>query len=290
MTSEIRLHPWNQQFSWSEPKGPFQVLTEDQAQQFSRDGYVVLEDVFDLHEITRFLAVTDTAEAKTEEFLRNQPDGRAMIAEAGAINFVGRLVAESTLARQFASHPTLGGIASDLIGPDVNLYFDHAVYKKPEKPRRFPWHQDNGYTFIEPQHYLTCWIALTDATVENGCPQVAPGIHRLGTLHHEFVEPLGYECFSDPPAQVSAPVRAGGVVVFSSLTPHLTGPNTTDEVRKTYICHYAPVGAHLLLGSPPEPPTERRTCDDTVWQFPVVRDGRTVHPPPLPAIASSRAE
>ena len=85
--------------------------------------------------------------------------------------------------------------AADLIGPDVNLYWDQAVYKKPEKPRRFPWHQDNGYTFIEPQHYLTCWIALTDATEDNGCPWVAPGLHRSGTLAHRYVEPLGYECF-----------------------------------------------------------------------------------------------
>ena len=73
------------------------------------------------------------------------------------------------------------------------------MYKKPEKPRRFPWHQDNGYKFIEPQAYLTCWIAITDATEDNGCPHVAPGLHRLGTLEHTYVEPLGWECFTEPP-------------------------------------------------------------------------------------------
>ena len=61
-------------------------------------------------------------------------------------------------------------LCADLLGPDVNLYWDQAVYKKPEKPRRVPWHQDNGYTYIEPQQYLTIWLALTDATEDNGCP------------------------------------------------------------------------------------------------------------------------
>jgi phytanoyl-CoA hydroxylase len=282
MTSDIRLHPWNGEFSWQAPAGPFQVLTDAQAEQFSADGYVVLEGIFDPDEISRLRDETDRAEAKTEEFLRQQPAGRAMIAEAGAINFVGRLVAESPVVREFAANHTLAGIAHDLIGPNVNLYYDHAVYKKPEKPRRFPWHQDNGYAFAEPQQYLTCWIALTDATVENGCPQVAPGIHRLGTLYHEYIEPLGFECFSEPPRKVAAPVKAGGMVVFSSLTPHLTGPNTTSEVRKTYICQYAPAGVEVLVGAPDQEPTERRTCDDPVWQFPVLRDGRRVSPPPLP--------
>jgi ectoine hydroxylase-related dioxygenase (phytanoyl-CoA dioxygenase family) len=69
------------------------------------------------------------------------------------------------------------------------------------------------------------------ATIENGCPQIVPGLHRHGTLRHYFVGPLSWECFSEPP-QTSVP---GDVAVFSSLTPHLTGPNLTGEVRKAYI-------------------------------------------------------
>jgi ectoine hydroxylase-related dioxygenase (phytanoyl-CoA dioxygenase family) len=151
------------------------------------------------------------------------------------------------------------------------------VYKKPEKPRRFPWHQDNGYTFVEPQQYLTCWVALTDATTDNGCPWVAPGVHTGGTLAHDYVEPLGYECFDEPPAPhaaVAAPVRKGGIVVFSSLTPHLTGPNTTDETRKAYIVQYARTGSRVLRGDPAKgPPTHTERCDDRARQFPILRDG-----------------
>ena len=130
------------------------------------------------------------------------------------------------------------------------MYHDQAVYKMTEKPRRFPWHQDNGYLFVEPQHYLTCWIALTDATIDNGCPQVVPGLHKEGTLAHYYVDTLGYECFEEPPTDpLVAEVKAGGAVFFSSLTPHLTGPNFTNSTRKAYIVQYASSGARVLEGN-----------------------------------------
>jgi ectoine hydroxylase-related dioxygenase (phytanoyl-CoA dioxygenase family) len=169
------------------------------------------------------------------------------------------------------------GLAADLLGPDVNFYWDQAVYKQPEKPRRFPWHQDSGYAFVEPQHYLTCWLALTDATVDNGCPWVLPGGHRSGTLLHRWVDPLGLECFDAAAGAVPAEVGAGGAVVFSSLTPHYTGPNTTASVRKAYIAQYAPVGIKILAGDPAAgASTGNASAEDPDRQFPVLRDGRPV--------------
>jgi phytanoyl-CoA hydroxylase len=282
VADDVQLHPWNHDFDWVDARGPFGVLTEEQAAHFDAQGYVVLPDVFDAEEIAAIRAVTDEADARSEELLRSAESGRMNIAESGAITFTAKLAETSAQARAFVTHPALTGIVADLIGPDANLYWEQAVYKKPEKPRRFPWHQDNGYGFIEPQQYLTCWVALTDATLENGCPQVVPGLHRRGTLRHTFVDPLGLECFSDPADVAVAEVSAGGIVVFSSLTPHLTGPNTTGSVRKAYIVQYASADAESLNGTPDQPPIGRTACDNPDWQFPVVRGGQPV-PPPLVA-------
>ena len=122
-------------------------------------------------------------------------------------------------------------IAHDTLGPGARLYWDQAVYKKPGNPEEFPWHQDNGYTFTAPQQYLTCWVPLNDATLDNGCPWVVPGIHRLGTLRHDLT-PLGLECLKDPEDAVSVPARAGDVVVFSSLTPHSQGLHSAVRVGR----------------------------------------------------------
>ena len=100
------------------------------------------------------------------------------------------------------------------------------------------------------------------------------GLHRAGTLQHAYVHPLGFECFADPDGPVAAPVRVGGVLVFSSLTPHLTGPNVTDGVRKAYILQYCPADARVQQGDPEAgPPTAEVPCDAPERQFPVLRGG-----------------
>jgi phytanoyl-CoA hydroxylase len=271
-------HPWNVDFEWEPHRGPHRRLTDPQATQFDELGFVVIEDAVDPATLERVTAEIDGFETELESFLRTQADDRIFIAEAGAITFTTHLVARSKAIRDLAISDVFVDLCADLIGPDVNMYWDQAVYKKPEKPRRFPWHQDNGYTFIEPQQYLTCWLALTDATEQNGCPWIAPGAHLSGTLAHTYVEPLGFECFAEPPtAAQPAAVRAGSAVVFSSLTPHFTGPNLTDEVRKAYILQYAPVGAEVLRGDPSAgPPIERVACDDPDRQFPILRNREPV--------------
>ncbi|HJR24753.1 MAG TPA: phytanoyl-CoA dioxygenase family protein, partial [Acidimicrobiales bacterium] len=266
---DLLLHPWNDGFTWADRVGSPSTLTGDQVRQFDTDGYVVVPDLVDEATLAAVRGEADAFEAEADALLQRVDGGRVAIAETGAITFSVHLAARSAVLRDLTRHPRIVGICADLVGPDVHLYWDQAVYKKPEKPRRFPWHQDNGYAYVEPQQYLTVWLALTDATVENGCPWVVPGLHRKGTLRHTYVDPLGFECLSDPDGAVAAPVPAGGAVVFSSLTPHLTGPNTTDAVRKAYILQYAPAGAEVLRGDPAAGPPERREpADDPDRQYP----------------------
>ena len=282
-SSQIDRHPWNTDFKWVNKTGHFCRLSEEQADQFNRDGFIVLENVFSDEELAPVIEATDELEARTDSFLSGMDNGRASIAEKGAITFSLFAVQFSQAARSFAAHPVFAELCHDLVGPNARLYHDQAVYKKPEKPRRFPWHQDNGYTFVMPQQYLTCWVALTDATIDNGCPQVARGLHHQGTLLHRYVDPLGWEIFEDHPDVVTAPVGKGGMVVFSSLSPHLTGPNTTDSVRKAYILQYAPDGAEVLQGDPSQgPPLRRNLANDSRRQFPVLVNGVPVSPDPLP--------
>jgi ectoine hydroxylase-related dioxygenase (phytanoyl-CoA dioxygenase family) len=272
----VTRHPWNQAFVWSLPNTDPAAISEAERSAFDQVGFLVLPELIDADTVAALRSELDELEAEVEQFLAEQRDGRLYIAEAGAITFTVHAVLRSAAASAFAKHPALVELCRDLIGPDVNLYWDQAVYKKPDKPRRFPWHQDTGYTFVEPQHYLTCWIALTDVTIANGCPWILPGVHRAGTLLHHWVDPIGWECLPpDPAGAVAAQVPAGGAVVFSSLTPHLTGPNTTDAVRKAYIVQYAPVGIRRIEGDwvHGAAPSGSALCDDPDRQFAVLRDG-----------------
>jgi ectoine hydroxylase-related dioxygenase (phytanoyl-CoA dioxygenase family) len=265
------VHPWNKEFTWQSPPGPYRRISEAQATQWNEGGYFLLEDALPVELLAEIEAAIDPFEGASVEWLRSK-GGSMFIADADAITFTTHLVTKDDALRAFAAHDVFADLTHDLIGEDTRLYWDQAVYKKPETAREFPWHQDNGYTFVEPQQYLTCWVPLVDATVDNGCPWVAPGRHLHGTLEH-WLTPIGFQCLDDATdaAAVEAPV--GSVVVFSSLTPHRTGPNLTDATRKAYILQYAPDGALALKGQPPAPPQERIAQDDPDRQFVILRRG-----------------
>jgi phytanoyl-CoA hydroxylase len=268
----MRPHPLNRNFEWQQTRGPFTTVSEEQAHHYDEAGYLLFEDAFDDLTIARVTDAIDPLEERQEAWLRDR-GGTFLIARADEITFSTHLVLHSDVLREFVGSPVLSGLCADLVGPDVRLYWDQAVYKKPHTSSPFPWHQDNGYAFIEPQQYLTCWIALTDVDESNGCPWVVPGVHKMGTLAHE-VTGIGLVCLEEPDDAVPVPARRGSIVVFSSLTPHCTGANLTDHPRKAYIVQYAPDGAEVLQGDPATAVT-RTPADDPGRQFAVLRSGRS---------------
>lgn len=262
------LHKLNQSFAWPAHEGPFDILSPEQVEAFDRDGFFLFKDAFDVEEVAALTTAIDPLEAEVEAFLRTRDNDTFFISKADAITFATHLVTRSPIARAFAKHPTLARIARDLLGPDTRLYWDQSVYKKPKNPKPFPYHQDNGYTYMEPQVYLTCWIPLVDVDENNGCPWVVPGLHRLGTLEHKTTG-LGYEIFESHPEEVVVPAKGGDIVVFSSLTPHKTGPNLTSATRKAYILQYAPDGVCVKQSADDEGTLQN--AEDR--QFHVVKDG-----------------
>ena len=269
---EIAPHPLSKEFTWREARGPFRILSEAQAEQWNRDGYFVLEDAIDRDTLKMLEAEIDPQEARVEAFLEKQEGGRLGIARAGEISFTTHMVLRSEALREFCRGKLFQDLCHDLIGPDARLYWDQAVYKKPGTESPFPWHQDNGYNFVEPQSYLTCWIAINDATAENGCPWVVPGLHRRGTLTHASTL-LGFQCVEDPPDAVCAEAGAGSVVVFSSLTPHATGPNRSDGVRKAYIVQFADAETARVAIDEETGERTREPQADPERQFPVLQAG-----------------
>ncbi len=141
------------------------------------------------------------------------------------------------------TRPEFVAIATQLLGPDVDLYWNQSVFKQPEGKREFPWHQDDGYTPVTPSPYLTLWLALNDATLENGCISVLPGSHNRGLVPH-INSPLGLVCHGadDPDQGVLVPVQAGSMAVFQSLTMHKSGPNLSTGTRKAYVIQYSQSG------------------------------------------------
>ena len=270
MTQEVKVHENNKGFEWSMPNGPYEFLSPQHIKSFDENGYAVVEDAFTPEEIEKVLEKIDPFEFNVTEALKGLDGGKYFISRAEEITFTTHLVTQSEELKEFSKHKVFTGICKDLIGDNVRLYWDQAVYKKPGTKDEFPWHQDNGYTFIEPQAYLTCWVALTDTDDTNGCPCVMPGLHKKGTLHHEATE-LGHEIPLDSADSVVLPLKAGSIAVFSSLTPHRTGPNLNNNIRKAYILQYAPEGSKRLISH-----SLTEEVNEESRQYFVLKDGRKV--------------
>jgi phytanoyl-CoA hydroxylase len=271
-------HPWNTGFVWADHAGEHAHISPEQAGQFDELGYFVVEDAFDAPTLEQLATELASGDEKAKQFLAGVPDGRFGVTGLDSQTVAPHAVTRSDFARRFVAHDVLAGIARDLVGPDVRLYWDQSVFKQPNGAEPVLWHQDNGYTYVEPQAYLTCWVAISDATPENGCVAVMPGVHRGGTLAHRST-PVGEECWGDWSHAVEVPVRAGSIVVFSSLTPHATKCNTTNEVRMAYIVQYAPDGAVACFGNPAAgPPRKTELLGDDHRRYWIVRDGARVEP------------
>jgi ectoine hydroxylase-related dioxygenase (phytanoyl-CoA dioxygenase family) len=244
-------------------------VTEEQRERFNRLGFVKLEGAFTADEVAAVTVAIDPLEADGEAKLR-AAGGTVSIATADEITFTTHIVRQSPVLKAFAAHPFIKEVCHDLLGPEVRLYWDQSVYKKTAEMREFPWHQDNGYTFIEPQQYLTFWLPLVDVNEENGCPWIAPGLHRLGTLEHRWT-PIGYKCLDDVPDAVAVPAKAGDAIVFSSLAPHRTGPNLKrGTVRKAFILQYAHDGSIATY-----PDGRKALQDHPERQFKILSTGET---------------
>jgi ectoine hydroxylase-related dioxygenase (phytanoyl-CoA dioxygenase family) len=263
-----RPHPLSRNFVWQdEGTRNLRRLTTEQRDRYNRDGFVKLESVFTAAEVEAAIGAIDPLEAKGEDWLRSK-GGSVSISTADVITFTTHLVRRSPALKDFAAHAAIKDICHDLIGDDVRLYWDQSVYKKTGKEQEFPWHQDNGYTFIEPQQYLTLWIPLVDVDEKNGCPWIAPGRHKLGTLEH-WLTPIGYKCLEQVDDAVAVPGSAGDIIAFSSLAPHRTGPNLKiGSVRKAYILQYAPDGAFTIRDG------VRAEQDDPERQFKILEGGK----------------
>jgi len=261
--------PQSAGFVWQDRPVSSDLLDQARIDQWNQEGYLLLKGVLPRELVTEVEQVIDPIEAEGEAALIER-GGTFGISKAHALTFTVHMVKRSAELRAFTRHAVLTNLCHDLLGQNARLYWDQAVYKKPGNPVEFPWHQDNGYTFVEPEDYLTCWIPLTSATTDNGCPWVIPKVHRQGTFRHE-VTPLGYQCAEVPSDAIAVPAEPGDIVVFSSLTPHRTGPNLTNETRKAYIVQYAHDGAVAV-----SPHGTRTPQQDPERQYSVLQDGKPV--------------
>jgi phytanoyl-CoA hydroxylase len=150
--------------------------------------------------------------------------------------------------RRLASAPVLVSLVEQLIGRGVWVYFSQVFFKPPEGGGPKPAHQDNFYFGPnDPQGVVTAWIALDDATLENGCLYFGEGTNLGPVYPHEAPPDEPYnlqlpQAILDRQPMTPAPVLRGGVSFHHGNTFHQSGPNLSSHWRRACALHYVNAG------------------------------------------------
>lgn len=214
-------------------------VTAAQRQQMDELGFVVFEDVFSPEQIADLDETLSQFDLRMREQLA-EVGGASGISRKDEIVFTDHIAERDEKVLAFVAGPECVALCNAFIGPDSSLYWNQTVYKQPEGERIFPWHQDDAYTPVDPSPYLTLWLAISDATEENGCISVLPGSHKDGLRPHEN-SPIGLVGYpADAPDQgLMVPIKAGSLIAFWSLTLHKSGANRSKGIRKAYVIQYS---------------------------------------------------
>jgi phytanoyl-CoA hydroxylase len=150
--------------------------------------------------------------------------------------------------RNLILDPRIGRMAARLAGVDgVRIWHDQALVKQPwANPTG--WHLDNPYWSFHSRNAITIWVALDDATLENGCLWFLPGTHKSATFDNVGIGPNIGDLFKVYPQwrtikAAPAPMKAGSCSFHNALLAHGAGPNFTPGWRRAMTCAYMPDGS-----------------------------------------------
>ena len=238
------------------------MVTEEQAKFFDENGYLKYGKALDPSEVSALIDGLDRVvdielaggDDSSVEFsvghrrtIKESQDEQRVLTQY--VNMWKRDKDYETTVR----HPLITGIAKTLLKtPEVRLWHDHIISKPPEDNGHFRFHQDfYGWPLSEPR-ILSCWIALDDATVENGCMHVVPGSHRDSRFSPEAKQ-IELEALEKDPsikterakmeehhASFGVPVElsTGECMFHHCLNFHATPQNTTDRQRRAFVIIY----------------------------------------------------
>jgi hypothetical protein len=216
-------------------------LTDLDVSNYHRDGYVLVERLFNKREVAAMIAAVESGgRVAGSQFVASDAAGKA-----------SRLALWFELGDDiWAAASTCPRIVNNiriLLGEEIAFFHGKVMLKEAHTGGAWEWHQDYGYWYDQGYAFprlASVFVALDSATRENGCLQVLRGSHRLGRLNHGRV---GSQTGADPSRigeieklfdRVYCEMTPGSALFFHCNLLHSSAPNESDFDRRSFIMCY----------------------------------------------------
>ncbi len=230
------------------------MLTAEERAAWERDGFFIrrgfareptMRDMLAraVEICRRQAAGEDVAPALVVPEARGNPRARA---PEDLVSKIFRLHRDPVFER-FARVPVLLDLIAELLGEEIDCFLSQFIFKTPGAYGQ-PWHQDALYFPFTPDRQLGVWLAVSEATLDNGCLHVLPRSHlepvhphvrdRRPGSNYGYLEIVDH----DMTGAVPVPMQPGDLLVFHSHLMHRSTDNVSDRIRAAMVYHYSPAG------------------------------------------------
>lgn len=231
-------------------------LTEEQIRSYRTNGFIVIEDFLSPEELEHWRKVV--MEAVRERAGQKMPGSMVKVGDDDGINedaeYFGKVFDQLLNlwqthdgVRELMLDRRIGEMAAKLACVEgIRIWHDQALFKRPwANPTA--WHLDTPFWSFYDRNALSIWVALDDATLENGCLYFIPGSFQETTFENSGIGKNMDGIFTIYPQfmtvnSVSVPMKAGSCSFHNGLTIHGAGANMTSGYRRAMTCAYMPDG------------------------------------------------
>jgi phytanoyl-CoA hydroxylase len=241
-------------------------LTQAQLDEFDKNGFLVVRNLVSPENLIALRRKVDevqntileaqaAAKARNSkiDFIIEKNEGGTAVAAKPALRKLAELAPNDEFFRSICSQTNILDTVSALTGGGrgVYLYSDQVFLKPAHCGSEKPLHQDNSYFKVTPNTAgVTCWMALDDATIENGCMHYIPGTHKLGIVSHKQIKDTPHLVpDSETPygEEIPVPIPAGACIFHHLCTMHSSKANTSPNSRRAWALHYANASAEASV-------------------------------------------
>lgn len=245
-------------------------LTLNEVRAFDRDGFVLVEELFNADEVAAMLGDVEGGE-RVAQTRRGMGDASGKKAGIAIWHELG-----DDIWAAASTHPRLVNNIRILMREEIAFFHGKVMLKEAHSGGAWEWHQDYGYWYIEGFAFprlMSAFVALDEATVANGCLQVLKGSHLLGRLDHGRV---GDQTGTDPERiaeiesmfeRVHCTMKPGSVLFFHSNLLHTSASNDSDSPRRSFIVCYNALINPRLGNRPFEGVPCPVAADDAILKF-----------------------